>query len=262
MGFGRAGRSGGRALQALAGTLVGVVAAGGLLVSCGGSGPPPAPPSSQGVVQDRAVPDIALVDSSGQPTSLAAYRGRYVVLAPFLTLCQEECPLITGAFIAMQRDVRAAGLGRDVAFVEVTVDPGRDSPARLAAFAKRFGADWPLLTGTAANVGALWKFFGIYSQIVPEPQPPGIDWWTGQPLTYDVSHTDGFILIDRRGHERFVDVNAPDLHGRLSSRLSGLLDAQGRQNLRHAPGPSWTLGQAVASISWLVGRDIPSVAST
>ena len=213
-------------------------------------------------MQNRAIPDIPLVDAGGQQTSLAALRGKYVVMAPFLTLCQEECPLITGAFVAMQRDVRAAGLGRDVVFVEITVDPGRDSPARLAAFAKRFGVTWPLLTGTAENLSALWKFFGVAEEVVPEGQPPQIDWWTGQVLTYDVTHTDGFFLIDRQGHERFVDVDAPNLHGKLSKGLSGLLDAQGLRNLRHPPGPSWTLSDAMASLSWLVGREIPSTAST
>ena len=56
------------------------------------------------------------------------------MLAPFLSLCQDECPLITAAFIALQHDVRAAGLAHRVVFVEATVDPGRDTrgpPRRL-----------------------------------------------------------------------------------------------------------------------------------
>ena len=61
--------------------------------------------------------------------SLASFRGKYVMLAPFLTLCQEECPLTTGVFQELQASVDKAGLGDMVAFVEVTVDPGRDTPA-------------------------------------------------------------------------------------------------------------------------------------
>jgi cytochrome oxidase Cu insertion factor (SCO1/SenC/PrrC family) len=57
-----------------------------------------------------------------------------VVLAPFLSLCQDECPLITAAYTSLQRDVQAAGLSQRVAFVEATVDPVRDSIARLAAY--------------------------------------------------------------------------------------------------------------------------------
>ncbi len=242
--------------------LLALLVAGGALAACGG-GSPSAPPPGQGVVQDRAVPGtIPLVDTAGHVTDLAAYRGKYIVLAPFLSLCQDECPLVTGAFIALQHDVRAAGLGQAVVFMEITVDPRRDTPARLAAYATRFGADWPLLTGTPANLDKLWKFFGVSHQIVPEAQPAKLDWWTGQPLTYDVNHTDGYILIDRRGRERFVDATPPNLHGQLDKRLTGLLNAGGRQNLHHQSAGSWTLSQALASLSWLVGRNLPNVART
>jgi protein SCO1 len=251
-----------RTTRGLVSGLLALVVAGGILAACGG-GSPPAPPSSQGVIQDRIVPGtIPLVDPAGHTTDLDAYRGKYVVLAPFLSLCQDECPLVTGAFIALQRDVRAAGLANQVVFMEITVDPGRDTPARLAAYSARFGADWPLLTGTPANLDRLWKFFGVSHEIVPEDQPPKLDWWTGQPLTYDVDHTDGYILIDRQGHERFVDATPPNLHGRLDKTLTGLLNAGGRQNLHHQTTNSWTLSQALASLGWLVGRSLPSAATT
>ena len=195
-----------------------------LVAACGTSNDPAPPPASQGIVQDRPVPDVPLISSLGAATSLAAYRGKYIVMAPFLTLCQDECPLVTGAFIALQRDVAAAGFGKKVVFMEITVDPGRDTPARLAAYSKEFGADWPLLTGTPANLDALWKFLGVSVQIVPEAQPAKIDWFTGKPLTYDVDHTDGYFLIDPAGHERFSDSNPPNLHGHLDKKLTNLLN--------------------------------------
>ncbi len=234
--------------------------AGALTASaCGGpsSASPSAPPQSFGIVQDRPVPDVPLVDQSGRPTSLAAFRGKDVVLANFLSLCQDECPMITGAFIAMQRDVQAAGLGNSVAFVEVSVDPGRDTPARLAAYSQQFGATWPLLTGTPTDLSKLWSFFGVSYQQVPEDQPPKLDWWTHQPLTYDVTHTDGFILLDAKGNERFITVSPPDLHGQLGSSLKGLLNDGGVRNLEHQQSPSWTEPQALAALGWLVGRTIP-----
>ncbi len=243
------------------GALIGLVLA-GVLSACGSADPPAAPSPSQGIVQNRVIPNIPLISSAGTPTSLADYRGKYVVMAPFLSLCQDECPLITGAFIALQRDVRAAGLGNKVVFMEISIDPGRDTPARLAAYSKEFGADWALVTGTPPNLDALWKFFGVSVQVVPEDQPAKIDWWTGTPLTYDVDHTDGYFLIDPTGHERFSDSNPPNLHGRLAKNLTGLLNAGGLQNLDDQSSPNWTLSQALASIGWLVGRTIPSVAST
>jgi len=180
-----------------------------------------------------------------------------VVLAPFLSLCQDECPLVTGAFLALQRDVRAAGLGGRVAFVEATVDPGRDTTARLAAYEREFGAHWDLWTGSPAAVSAFWRAFGVTYQKVPESQPPTLDWWTGQPLTYDVVHTDGYILIDPQGRERFVAATAPDLGGKLSPKLQSLLNAEGLHGLKHPEQPSWTVDDALASISWLLGTNVP-----
>jgi len=250
-----------RFVQSL-GTLAAVSCLAPILVGCGGPGDPSPPPASQGIVQDRAIPDVPLISASGSTTSLAAYRGKDIVMAPFLTLCQDECPLVTGALIALQRDVDAAGLGKKVVFMEITVDPGRDTPARLSAYSKEFGADWPLLTGTPANLDSLWKFLGVSVQVVPEEQPPKLDWWTGKPLTYDVNHTDGYFLIDASGHERFSDSNPPNLGGHLDKKLTGLLNAGGLKNLDDQSSPNWTLDQALSSLSWLVGRNIPSVAST
>jgi protein SCO1 len=235
---------------------------GGLLAACGNSGDPPAPPASQGIVQNRAIPDVPLTSASGTPLSLRDFRGKDIVMAPFLTLCQDECPLVTGAFIALQRDVGAAGLGDKVVFMEITVDPGRDTPARLSAYSKEFGADWVLATGSPANLDALWKFLGVSVQIVPEAQPAKIDWYTGKPLTYDVDHTDGYFLIDASGHERFSNSTPPNLHGHLDKQLTELLNAGGLKNLDDQSAPNWSLAQALSSISWLVGRSIPSVAST
>ena len=76
-------------------------------------------------------------------------KGRYVVLAPFLTLCQEECPLTTGVYQELQASVDKAGLGHKVAFVEVNVDPERDTPARLRAYEQRFG---PLVVEVARSL--------------------------------------------------------------------------------------------------------------
>jgi cytochrome oxidase Cu insertion factor (SCO1/SenC/PrrC family) len=239
-----------------------LIVLGSLLAACASAGDPPAPAASQGLVESRAIPDVPLISSSGAPTSLRDYRGKDIVMAPFLSLCQDECPLVTGAFIALQRDVRAAGLGGKVVFMEISVDPGRDTPARLAAYSKEFGADWVMATGTPANLDALWKFFGVSVQIVPEEQPAKIDWYTGTPLTYDVDHTDGYFLIDASGHERFSDSNPPNLQGQLDQKLKGLLNAGGIKNLDDQESPNWSLAQALSSLSWLVGRTIPSVAST
>ncbi|HEX3332700.1 MAG TPA: SCO family protein [Acidimicrobiales bacterium] len=213
------------------------------------------------MILDRPTPQhVQLVDQQGQSVSLASVRGKVVVLAPFLSLCQDECPLITGAFLSLERDLRAAGQGGRVVFVEATVDPGRDTVPRLAAYQREFGADWQLWTGSPAAVAAFWKPFGVSYGKVPEEQPAKLDWWTGQPLTYDVVHTDGYILIDPTGREHLVDASAPDLPN-LSPKLKSLLDESGLHGLAHPQQPNWTVDDALASIGWLLGTNIPTAGS-
>jgi protein SCO1/2 len=144
-----------------------------------------------------------------------------------------------------------------VAFVEATVDPGRDSVARLAAYQKEFGADWDLWTGTPAQIAAFWKPFGVAYQIVSEEQPAKIDWLTGHPLTYDVDHTDGYFLVDGSGRERFVDASAPNIPG-LSPKLKALLNVGGLHDLAHPLPTNWTTADALGAISWVLGTNVPA----
>jgi cytochrome oxidase Cu insertion factor (SCO1/SenC/PrrC family) len=234
----------------------------GLVLAACGSSAPPAPSANQGAIVNVRTPDhVVLTNQQGQSVTLAGLRGKVVVLAPFLSLCQDECPLITAAFIGLQRDLRAAGLADKVVFVEATVDPGRDSVARLAAYQKEFGATWDLWTGSATNLASFWKAFGVTYQVVPEAQPPHLDWYTGQPLTYDVNHTDGYILIDTQGRERFVDINAPNVGHKIDKKLTALLNAGGLAHLHHPAPNYWTVDDALASISWLLGTSVPPAGS-
>lgn len=218
---------------------------------------PPALPPVDGVMFDRAVPDIPLLDAQGRPTSLAALQGKIVVLAPFMTLCHEMCPLTTGNYLQLQAQLARDGLADRVALVEVTIDPARDTPDRLAAYEKLTGASWTLLTGTQASITAFWKYFGIAYERVPEPSPASIDWYTHQPETYDVVHQDGLFFLGPDGHWRIALVASPDFQGTLPSPLAALLDAQGEQNLTHPVVPlSWTVRQALDNVSVLLGRPI------
>jgi protein SCO1/2 len=253
------------------GPLAGALAAVALgLTGCGGGGGGPAgpgapgPPSAYiGTVLDRPVPesvaDLPLTTDTGQVTSLAALHGQVVVLADFLTLCQETCPLTTGNLLMMDRAVTTAGLARRVRIVELTVDPGRDTASRLRAYRNLVGApaNWSLLTGSPAVIERIWRYFGVWYQRVAEDKPPGVDWLTGKPLTYDVSHQDALFYLDERGRERFGVVGSPDATGApIPSALRRFLSARGRGNLSHPDPGTWTAAEALSPVAWLTGRPI------
>jgi cytochrome oxidase Cu insertion factor (SCO1/SenC/PrrC family) len=232
------------------------------LAACSSSSFPGPPSASQGIIQNRLVPAIPLVNQNGTPTTLASFRGKTIMLAPMLSLCQEVCPLTTENLLLMQRAIDKTGLTKQVAIVEYSVDPGRDSPSRLDAYAKLTGASWTLLTGDQANVTAMNAFFYVSAQKVAEGSAPQTDWWTHQALTYDINHSDGFFIIDSSGHEKFATSATPNVTSHsLPTALKRMLDDQGMQNLNDpgANGQTWTVGQALSALGWVVHHNIPAV---
>lgn len=104
--------------------------------------------------QPAPLQGLALVDQHQRALAGAALRGRPVLLHFVYTTCSTSCPLqvhaLSQVHAALPEDVRER-----VRFVSVTVDPLQDTPATLAAFAKKLDAErpgWHFATGAAAQV--------------------------------------------------------------------------------------------------------------
>jgi protein SCO1/2 len=197
---------------------------------------------------------MPLTDQYGRRTSLASFSGRTVLLVPFLSLCQDICPLTTGNLLQVHDSLRADTADASVEIVQLSVDPERDTPERLLAYAKLTHAKWELVTEPASELGAFAKFFGFSYQKVPEEKPAGRDWLTGDPLTYDVDHSDNYFVIDPHGVERVVQDASPKFRGVLNHKLYDFLSDLGRQHLAHPAQPSWTPEDALRALSVSVGR--------
>ena len=141
--------------------------------------------------------------------------------------------------------------------VELTVDPRRDIPARLAAYGRLTHASWQLVTESPKELAALSKFFGFTYEKVPEDKPPSIDWWTGKPLTYDINHSDNYFVIDPTGEERVVQDAAPDFHGHLNPRIHHFLSGLGLYHLKRPPQPDWTPKDALEALGLVLNRSLP-----
>ena len=92
-------------------------------------------------------------------------RDRVVLINFVFTGCGEACPLMT------QKLLQARGLlgleSAQVRFLSISVDPDNDSPQTMHAFAGKQGAlvpEWLWLTGTKANVDAVTKRLGAYTE--------------------------------------------------------------------------------------------------
>ena len=109
---------------------------------------------------EHAIPDVTLVDQDGAAFRLAAELGRPgpVVLQFIFTTCATVCPALSGTLAAAQE--RLPG----VRLLSISIDPEEDTPARLAGYARRFGAGprWRLLTGRLEDVIAVERAFDAY----------------------------------------------------------------------------------------------------
>lgn len=136
--------------------------------------------------------DFQLSDASGTPASLAAYRGRPVLLSFLYTSCPDVCPLI--AQRTRQALDQLGANAAQVAVLFVSVDPAGDSPEGARAFMARHGLEGPdrrYLLGDEAALRPVWAAYGVASFA----NPAGAD---GGP----VGHTDAVYLIDREGRKR------------------------------------------------------------
>lgn len=249
-----------KAIAALACGVAGLV-----LIGCAGPARVPAPSSSIGQTFNRsltpAVLDVPLVASNGQRLTLASFAGKVLVISDFMSLCQESCPMDTANVVAAARAVERAGLGNKVEFVSVTVDPHRDTPVQLAAYRKLYGpapADWMVLTGSPATLGAFWKELGVYIHKTVDKPPLPRNWRTGKPLKYDISHSDAVIFLDGHGHERFLLMGIPYVarDSSIPPTLLAFMDAEGHRNLADPPQGAWTVPQEMQVLSWLAQRRI------
>lgn len=110
--------------------------------------------------------DAPLLDQDGRTVRLAddVVGDRIVVVDFVFTTCTTVCPILSTRLARVQ-----AGLGeragREVRLVSVSIDPARDTPARLKAFAARFGAGpgWTWLTGEVDAVERVLKGMGAYT---------------------------------------------------------------------------------------------------
>ena len=121
--------------------------------------------------------------------------GKPFVIFFGFTHCPDVCPTTLARLTKLRRQL---GSGDDAfAIVFVSVDPERDGPAQVGAYAKLFDTPVIGLTGSPAQIEQAKKRFAVFSAKAPSS---GGD--------YSVDHTATAFLMDRAG--KFVATLAPE----------------------------------------------------
>jgi protein SCO1 len=124
----------------------------------------PAPPRGAGAAVTLL--EAKLVDQDGRAVRFPAdvVGDRIVVMDFVFTTCTTICPILSAKLTRLQERLGDRA-GREVRLVSFSIDPARDTPARLKAFGARFkaGPGWTWLTGEVGDVERVLKGLGAYT---------------------------------------------------------------------------------------------------
>jgi protein SCO1 len=126
-----------------------------------------------------------MTDSAGHPFDSKQLAGKVWAVDFIYTHCPGPCPMMTSQMHRVEQKVRNES---DVRLVSISVDPDRDTPPVLEAFARKFGGptpQWVFLTGSPETVHLLAH-----------------DVFKVGDLIKTMDHSTKFMLVDKRGHLR------------------------------------------------------------
>ena len=159
-----------------------------LLGGCGQSAPAEDPP----LAGARLGGAFAMTDQNGRRVTERSWPGKYTLVYFGYTFCPDVCPVdmrVLGAGLRKFEETDPAR-GAKVQPLFVSVDPARDTPQVLRAFAANFHPRLVGLSGTPDELARMARAYGA-SYMRQEGATPG---------AYLMDHTRNAILYDPDGH--------------------------------------------------------------
>ena len=135
----------------------------------------------------RKIGDFSLVDNRGENFGPQQLQGKWTLVFFGFTHCPDICPTtmaLLNEFVSGLQDAEAA----DTKVVMVSVDPERDTVARLAEYVPYFNPDFTGVTGGFLDVQRFATALNAPFRKAP-----------GQGEDYQVDHSASVVLINPRG---------------------------------------------------------------
>jgi protein SCO1/2 len=120
-------------------------------------------PSIAGFVypEPRAVSPFKLATANGGSFDLEALKGKWSFVYFGYTYCPDACPTTLAELARAQKLLEKEGLDRGNQYVFVSVDPRRDTPARLAQYVVYFDEKFVGATGGEETLTKLTREVGV-----------------------------------------------------------------------------------------------------
>lgn len=136
--------------------------------------------------EPKALTQFATIDHDNNPFTLTDLHGKWSFLFFGFTHCPDICPVTMAVMDKVHRQLEQA---QDVQTVFVSVDPDRDTPARLHQYVTSFNQEFIGLGGSVEQVTSLTGQIGL---------PYFLD-TTGSEENYLIDHGASLFLVDPHG---------------------------------------------------------------
>jgi protein SCO1/2 len=131
--------------------------------------------------------------ADGKTVNLSDYRGKIVLVYFGYTFCPDVCPATLGA---VTQALKQLGAKADkVQLIMVSVDPGRDTPDKLAEYVTHFNPTFIGGTNTPEEIARIASLYGVFYEISGQTTSNG---------DYLIDHTATLMAIDRDGFLKIV----------------------------------------------------------
>ncbi len=155
--------------------------------------------------------NLELINQDGEKVRFFddVLKDNVVVIDFIFTNCEGACPIMTQK-LTVVRDQLIGRFDNPVKFVSLSIDPLRDTPAALKAFADKHGADhdgWIWLTGDPRNLQEIIRRLGQY--------------------TDDVESHSTMMLAGNVNEAHWMKVMPQELPGQITSKIKLLLGESG-----------------------------------
>lgn len=154
---------------------------------------------------------IALPSTAGEFSLDQLAEDQLAVVFFGYTWCPDVCPMSL-AVVRQAREAMSPERRERVVPLMVSVDPERDTLARLEAYLAYFGDDFIGATGSQAQLEDIAERYGVVWRKVETPD---------SALDYTVDHSASLYLVDRDG-----EIRRRVLHSPTPGPLQAALDAE------------------------------------
>jgi protein SCO1 len=158
-----------------------------LLAACGQPAPSEPPPLEGAAIGGP----FTLIDSQGQTVRWSDFDGRWRMVYFGYTWCPDVCPFDLNRMMQGYRlwADDYPDLADSVQPIFITIDPERDTPAKIAEYTANFGDNLLGLTGTPEAIAEAASNFAVFYGRGPDDENLG----------YLMEHSNAAYLMDRTG---------------------------------------------------------------